>query len=249
MKRNIITIIAVFFSLYVQALTTTQTYDHTENDYYKLENWTAGKTVSSESIHHFGIEKCFSKSSISEGLFKRIYNKSYKTDCTIPLHDLRYLKVLHYDNLHQIHLGELICNKDIANDLLTIFKSLFEARYPIERMVLIDDYNAEDEKSMQDNNTSCFNFRKVAGTKLLSNHSTGHAIDINPFYNPYIKVRNGKVICQPADARKFMNRNAEFPYKIKKGDICYNLFKEHGFLWGGDWKSIKDYQHFEKKEH
>ena len=34
--------------------------------------------------------------------------------------------------------------------------------------------------------------------------------------------------------------------KIKKGDLCYQLFIEHGFSWGGNWRTTKDYQHFEK---
>ena len=113
-------------------------------------------------------------------------------------------------------------------------------------MTLIDNYNADDELSMRANNTSCFNFRKVAGSKVLSKHSTGHAIDINPLYNPYFKKRNGKIFYQPKTAKAYLNRNHKFPYKITKGDLCYKLFIQHGFKWGGDWKTVKDYQHFEK---
>lgn len=217
-----------------------------DSDLNKLNGWKAGEIICTESILQFGIDNCFQESLIDEKLFHRIYNKSYKADCTVAINDLRYLKVLHYDAHKQIHIGELICHKDISNDLLLIFKELFKASYPIERMVLIDNYNAEDEPSMQANNTTCFNFRKVAGTNTLSNHSTGHAIDINPLYNPYIKRRNGKIIFQPKTAKKYLNRSIDFPYKINKGDLCYQLFKKHGFTWGGEWKSVKDFQHFEK---
>lgn len=215
-------------------------------DLEKLKNWLAGQTVSPLSIKQFGRAKCFEATHIDSLLFRRIYRKSYKENCSVPIEQLRYLKVLHYDIHGKIHLGELICHQDISQDLLEIFSELYDARYPIERMVLIDDFNAEDEASMQANNTSCFNFRKIAGSRTLSKHSTGHAVDINPLYNPYMKVRNGKTIFQPKTAKKYLERSETFPYKINKGDLCYRLFKKHGFKWGGDWKSVKDFQHFEK---
>ena len=213
----------------------------------EIDPWKAGTTVSEESVQAVGWESCFASQTIGEEIFQRMKGKSYKADCTIPLSDLRYLKVLHYNLEGQICLGELVCHKDISNDLLEIFKELYQAHYPIERMVLIDEYNALDEPSMQANNTSCFNFRKVAGTNVLSNHSTGHAIDINPKYNPYVKVRNGKTIYQPKTGKAYINRSGSFPYKIDGNDLCYKIFKKHGFIWGGDWKSVKDFQHFEKK--
>ena len=211
-----------------------------------LTSWKAGEIVTQQQIDAFGIDKCFIQLPIDEILFKRIYKKSYKANCPIPINELRYLKVLHVDIDKNIRLGELICHQDISNDLLAIFKILFKACYPIERMVLIDDYNAEDEPSMQANNTSCFNFRNISGTNNLSNHSTGHAIDINPLYNPYVKNKKGKIIYQPKTAGKYINRLNNFPYKITKGDLCYKLFKKHGFKWGGEWKNVKDFQHFEK---
>ena len=225
---------------------TTLLQEHLQDDLQKLDKWIAGEKVSDVSVHQFGYRKCFQQLPISDQIFQRIYQKSYKTDCNIPKENLRYLKVLHYNLKGEIRLGELICHKNISNDLLEIFSELFKAHYPIERMILIDNYNADDELSMRANNTSCFNFRRVSGTKVLSNHSTGHAIDINPLYNPYFKKTNGKVIYQPKTAKAYLNRSAKFPYKIVKGDLCYNLFIKHGFKWGGDWKNVKDFQHFEK---
>lgn len=154
--------------------------------------------------------------------------------------------MLHYNLKQEICLGELICHQEIAHDLLEIFKVLYKAKYPIERMVLIDEYDADDERSMQANNTSCFNFRRVAGSKTLSCHSTGHAIDINPLYNPMVKIRNGKTIYSPKNAKAYINRTKDFPYKIDKNDLCYKEFRKRGFIWGGNWRSVKDYQHFEK---
>ncbi|MBR6998888.1 MAG: M15 family metallopeptidase, partial [Prevotella sp.] len=124
---------------------------------------------------------------------------------------------------------------------------LYRHKYPIERMRLIDDYDADDERSMQANNTSCFNFRAIAGSTKLSKHSQGLAIDINPLYNPCVKQRNdGRTVVQPATGRKYANRSKRWPYMIVKDDLCYRLFTEHGFKWGGSWRTLKDYQHFER---
>ena len=73
----------------------------------------------------------------------------------------------------------------------------------------------------------------------------GFAVDINPLYNPYTKVVAGKRIIEPVNGEPYLDRAADFSYKIQKDDLCYKLFKEHGFEWGGDWKKSKDYQHFE----
>ena len=114
-------------------------------------------------------------------------------------------------------------------------------------MQLIDDYDADDERSMRANNTSCFNYRPSAGSKKLSKHSRGLAIDINPLYNPCVRrLANGSTSVQPATAGKYTNRSKKQRYMIDKNDLCYRLFVKHGFTWGGSWRSLKDYQHFER---
>lgn len=189
----------------------------------------------------------FAIDTISDAVFQRMLGKSYKYDCTVKREDLRYLHIIHYDGEGKEVQGELVCNKLIANDLIEIFKELHKQKYPIERMRLIDDYDGDDERSMQANNTSCFNFRAIAGSKKLSKHSQGLAIDINPLYNPCVRFRkDGKMSVEPMTGRPYTNRNKPFPYKIDKNDLCYRLFTKHGFKWGGDWRSLKDYQHFER---
>ena len=143
--------------------------------------------------------------------------------------------------------GELICNKAIAQDLTEIFYELYCNEYQLEKVLLIDEYDGDDTASMEDNNTSCFNYRPVEGTSSLSKHALGLAIDINPFYNPYITYnKDGSERVSPANASAYADRTASFPYKIDENDLCYQLFKEHGFTWGGHWNSCKDYQHFQK---
>lgn len=114
-------------------------------------------------------------------------------------------------------------------------------------MVLVDEYRADDETSMRANNTSCFCYRTVAGSRKVSAHAMGMAVDINPLYNPYVKRRaNGRLFIQPANADPYTHRERRFDYKIERGDLCHRLFLQHGFSWGGAWRSLKDYQHFEK---
>lgn len=189
----------------------------------------------------------FKREDISEAIFARIKGKSFRDDCTTPREDLRYLRVLHFNKEGEVKEGELVCHKSIADDLLAIFRELYKAKYPIERVVLIDEYDADDEVSMRANNSSAFNFRFISGTRRLSKHSQGMAIDINPFYNPYVRQRNGRTLVSPTGAEEYVDRTKDFPYKIVKGDLCYRLFKKYGFTWGGDWKNSKDYQHFEKR--
>lgn len=199
------------------------------------------------SLSLFAQNPVFTQSEITDEIFRRIWGKSFPEECTTSREILRFLRVSHYNGEGEVCQGELICHHSIAEDLLDIFRQLYDARYPIERMVLIDEYDADDEASMAHNNTSAFNFRYISGTRRLSKHSLGLAVDINPLYNPYVRQRGGKTLVSPSGAAPYADRSKDFPYKIDRNDLCYRLFKAHGFTWGGDWKSSKDYQHFEKK--
>ena len=191
------------------------------------------------------MEKGFYSTELDEKIFARIDGLSYKKDCPLPLSELRYLHVLHKDLSGKTLEGELICNARIAEPLTDIFRKLFTENYPIEKIRLIDEYDADDELSMRGNNSSCFNFRYVSFTKRISLHGYGLAVDINPLYNPYIKVVDGKKIIAPETAVDFEDRTKDFPYKITADDLCCRLFAEHGFKWGGrDLPEELDYQHF-----
>ena len=195
------------------------------------------------------VVESFFYTELTDEIKNRITGVSYPdTDASLQItyEDLAYVHVLHYDFDGQVQQGELICNRAIAQDLVEIFAELYENQYPIEKICLIDVYGGDDEASMQDNNTSCFNYRTVSGKTNLSNHSYGLAIDINPLYNPYVRTKNGKFLVSPDNGVDYADRSAEFLYKIDKEDLCYKLFMEHGFTWGGAWNSVKDYQHFEK---
>jgi len=212
-----------------------------------LTEWQAGRTVSQEAVDAFGgIDMCFAAEPIPDGVWARMQGKTYKENPYIGRDDLRHVRALHWDYDNQMHVGEMIVNKQIAECVARILRQLFDAKYPIQRMLLPDVYDADDETQMRDNNSSCFCYRNIAGSANLSKHARGLAIDINTLYNPYYKVRDdGTLFIQPATAEAYCNRDWDFPYKIDHDDLCFRLFTEAGFEWGGDWTSCKDFQHFE----
>lgn len=196
------------------------------------------------------MEDQFYYQKLTEEIRERITGSSYP-DTQEPLgisyEELAYVHILHYNFEMEISEGEIICNRAIAQDLVEIFEELFAQKYLIGKVRLVDEYHADDEASMADNNSSCFNYRVIAGTDKISNHSYGLAIDINPLYNPYITYReDGTQNVAPANAKAYADRETDFPHRIDHDDLCYRLFTEHGFTWGGDWTHSRDYQHFEK---
>lgn len=189
----------------------------------------------------------FSVSTIPDEVFAKMQGKSYPKACPVRRQDLRYVRLLHFDLAGRVKHGEMVCNKAIANDVLEIFEKLYEHHYPIASVRLIDDFGANDEESMRANNSSSFCYRAVRGSKKLSAHAKGMAVDINTLYNPCVRrLRSGKVVVQPSSATEYVDRRGSFPCKIEKGGLVWKLFTSHGFKWGGAWKSVKDYQHFEK---
>lgn len=211
-----------------------------------------GEAISDDEI--INIDKYFTSSVIERGdeIFNRINGKSYRDNDDIALEDLRYLTIPYYNFEQQVMLGEMIVNKDIEEDVRSIFKELFNNKYEIKSMRLIDDYwqvgcdgNIADNTSIEDNNTSCFCYRKATGGESISNHGYGRAIDINPQQNPY--VENGQNTHRNAD-EYVNNRYVGEPHVIVASDedICYSIFTKHGFTWGGNWTNPIDYQHFEK---
>jgi len=219
----------------------------TASDTEVLEKWQAGETVSQEVIAAFGgLDKCFAAEPIPDGVWQRMQGKTYKENPYIKRDDLRHIRALHWDYDEKIHVGEMICNKQIADCVVRILRQLYDAKYPIQRMLLPDVYDADDETQMRHNNTSCFCYRAIAGSTKLSKHARGLAVDINTLYNPYYKDRtDGTRFIQPATAAEYCDRTKSFPYKIDHNDLCFRLFSLAGFEWGGDWTTCKDFQHFE----
>ncbi|MEI8126086.1 MAG: M15 family metallopeptidase [Parachlamydiaceae bacterium] len=188
-----------------------------------------------------------SESNITEEIKDRMVF-SWKENNPIPLTNLRYITISHWSFDDEIHVGELVVHKDVANELIEIFQELFIAKFPIEKMLLIDAYQANDDLSMEDNNSSAFCSRTITGIPdEFSLHSYGTAIDINPKLNPFVE---GDLVL-PESGTAYLQRVEVVPGLINRDSICYKVFKKHGWNWGGDgWEDYpdrRDYQHFEKE--
>lgn len=178
-------------------------------------------------------------------------NKSMKTNPNVSYDDLMYLTIPHYDFDYNVVEGHLVVDADLAEEVLDIFAELFDAKYPIERMELIDKYDADDYTSIEFNNTSAFNYRLIStGTGKLSNHAYGRAIDINPQMNPYVYAGG---VGAHENARHYWQRDiSKWPRDIDRAAYIgndteiYRIFTKYRWTWGGDWSGEKDYQHFEK---
>ena len=191
-----------------------------------------------------------------DGIFERINGKSYYENDNVALSDLRYLMVPHYNFEGKIQVGEIIVNAQLAEEFIEIFKEFFEIGYQINSMYLIDNYwqpsgdpDDADTASVDADNTSAFSYRVITYGTNLSRHAYGCAIDLNPLANPYATIsEDGSYYTIHEESRQYLyNRSPEMPHVITHEDPAYQIFvNEHGFVWGGDWGSVVDYQHFEK---
>jgi hypothetical protein len=171
-----------------------------------------------------------------------IRGRSFREDTPFDYSYLAYLTITHVDFGGECRLGHMIVADDLAEEALEIFREIYEYRFPIERMRLIDFYNADDFLSMYDNNSSGFNFRYIANTRRISQHGLGRAIDINPVQNHYIR---GDTVLPPAGAA-YTDRSNVRPGMVVRGDVVYRAFTSRGWTWGGNWTLPRDYHHFEK---
>lgn len=186
----------------------------------------------------------FENSSIPKALLTRMGATSWHNGCPVPLSDLSLLTLSYWDFSGIPQNGQLIVNREVAPEVLDIFRNLFQHGFLVQRMSPVEDYDGSDDRSMAANNTSAFNCRDVTGKPgRFSNHSWGRAIDINPLTNPY--VSHGLVL--PPEGSRFLNRSKASPGSILANSFIVNLFRRHGWTWGGDWTD-PDYQHFEKPE-
>ena len=214
--------------------------DEEDEEYNKIVD----DRVVNEELNRVTYKDGFYYEYLSNDIKNRITGYSFpdNTYDKISYDDLRYLRVKYYDYDNNVCDGELIVNKDVSLEVLKIFYELYSLKYQFSKIKLVDDYSADDDLSMKDNNTSAFNFRNVENSDKLSWHCFGLAIDINPLYNPYISL--GEVY--PSVSAKYIDRTKSFAHKIDHEDLAYKVFVKYGWKWGGDFVYSKDYQHFYK---
>ncbi|MEE3468573.1 MAG: M15 family metallopeptidase [Eubacterium sp.] len=193
------------------------------------------------------IKEMFYVKKIPKKVWKDMQGKSYHKGCPVKKSGLRLIRVLYRGYDKKTYIGELVAAKRVSEEFKEIIYKLYKKKYQFGKIQRIDAYGGDDDASIADDNTSCFNHRVVAGSSNLSKHAYGIAIDINPLYNPYVCWVNGKMKVSPPKAKKYANRKKKFKHKITKQDLCYKYFHKKGYFWGGDWRTIKDYQHFQKQ--
>lgn len=182
------------------------------------------------SVHRIGPE-----------LRQRMTGASWHPGCPVGFHRLRLLKLSVWGFDGHVHRGRLVVNADATRPLLTVMHRLFDLRFPIRRMHLVDAYGAVDDRSMEADNTSAFNCRFVAGTGHWSEHAYGRAIDVNPIENPYADD-DGYV--SPPQGAPFADRSRRAKGLIHRDGPVVAAFAAVGWGWGGSWNWPKDYQHF-----
>ncbi|HHD79549.1 MAG TPA: M15 family peptidase [Epsilonproteobacteria bacterium] len=173
---------------------------------------------------------------------------TWRKGCPVDLKDLRYIRVKHRNFYRSEKMGEMIVHKDVAQEVVEIFRELYTIKYPIRQMRLISDFRGRDWDSIEADNTSAFNCRKATGSKNWSKHSYGKAIDINPIENPYIS-KKGRISHKASlKYKKRVHKNRTFSDQavLLKNDKATQIFKKYGWKWGGEFKAVKDYQHFSK---
>jgi hypothetical protein len=167
--------------------------------------------------------------------------RNWHPGCPVPITDLRLVKVTYRNFKGDVRTGPLIVHARVADDVLWVFRQLFQARFPIHRIGLAPRPKPIDRDSTR-NLTSSFNCREATGNPgSLSQHSYGWAIDINPLQNPYVRS-DGSVL--RAAAKPYRDRTRDRPGMIHAGDVVVRSFAQIGWEWGGDWHTLKDYMHF-----
>jgi len=166
---------------------------------------------------------------------------SWRPGCPVPIDDLRIVEVERFGFDGRVHHGEVIVRRDLAAGVRRVFRTLFEARFPIARMEPIDAFHGDDARAMAADDTSGFNCRWVTGHPgVWSAHAFGLAIDVNPLENPYV---TGNAVA-PRGAEPFADRSLNAPGMIHAGDVVVRAFAAIGWSWGGSWSTVRDYQHF-----
>jgi hypothetical protein len=174
---------------------------------------------------------------IDAALAKRMHT-SWHAGCPVPLKDLRFMTMTFYGFDGAAHTGQMVVNTDAVNVIARVFKKLYDARFPLRHMRLVDDYQGSDDRSMAGDNTSAFNCRKVDGSSSWSLHSYGRAVDLNPVENPY--VRGSRV--DPPAGKGYVRRSPHRAGMVDRAVI--DAFAAQGWGWGGNFRTSKDYQHF-----
>lgn len=169
-----------------------------------------------------------------------VARSTWREECPVTLDELAYLTVTFWGFDQRAHTGELLVNAAVADQLVLVFQSLYEQRFPIEEMRIVRMEELDAPPTGDTNLTSVFECREATGGTSWSQHAFGLAVDVNPFHNPYLR---GEVVL-PELAGAYTDREDIRPGMIVEGDGVVEAFAGIGWTWGGDWRTLKDWMHF-----
>jgi hypothetical protein len=165
---------------------------------------------------------------------------SWSPGCPVPLEKLRYLTLTFWGFDDRAHTGELVVHAAIAEEVVEVFRQLFDVQFPIEEMRLVTTTDLQAAPTGDGNNTAAFVCRTARGSTSYSEHAYGLAVDVNPFQNPYIR---GETVL-PELARSYTDRTVLRPGMLVEGSPAVTAFTRRGWEWGGAWRSVRDPMHF-----
>ncbi|MBD0339177.1 MAG: M15 family metallopeptidase [Thermoleophilia bacterium] len=178
---------------------------------------------------------------IGAELRRTMTGSSWRPGCPVGLRDLRLVAARHWGFDGRVRSGRLVVHRTAAQPIVRVLRRLYERRFPIRRMRLVDAYGGSDFRSIEADNTSAFNCRRVEGTSRWSLHAYGLAIDVNPIENPYVTA-DGRVFHRAS--RPYVDRARVRPGMAYPGGTLVEAFRAVGWGWGGTWSGARDYQHF-----
>jgi hypothetical protein len=200
----------------------------------------AGPALSSDDESRSGLAFRGVIERIDAAQARRMTGVSWRPSCPVHLRDLRLLRMSHHGFDGRVRTGRLIVHGDVAREVVSVFRRLYGAGFPIRRMVPVDAYGGSDFRSIEADNTSAFNCRYVEGTRRWSEHAYGRAIDLNPIENPY--VSGGRTSHRASVP--YLDRSRRRPGMVYEGGAALEAFDAIGWGWGGRWTTVKDFQHF-----
>ena len=165
---------------------------------------------------------------------------SYRSGCPVAPAELRLVRVSYTSFEGRTQVGALVVNRRVARDVVSVFRRLYLAGFPIRRMTPVSAFRGSDDASMAADNTSGFNCRRAVGGSGWSEHAYGTAVDVNPVENPY--VLGGRAL--PAAGRAYLVRSRVRRGMAVRGGVLVRSFESIGWGWGGRWTGSPDYQHF-----
>ena len=185
---------------------------------------------------------------IPDDIWASMQGVSWHSNMPCPKREaLRLVQIPYVSFEGELKSGPLIVDASLADEVLKIFTEIAaNASYRVERVQLIDAYGGNDFKSIEANNTSAFNCRLTTGAKTMSAHAKGRAIDLNPLINPYVDKTGTSHKKSLGFVTRQQRAKSDAAGMIKVDGIVVKTFKKYGWKWGGEWNSIKDYQHFSK---